>query len=239
MRRPDHGVAHQQQGTLLAVLLAAALLGSARPAAAADSAPAAPAQPEVEAGYGVSLGIAYALAPLAAFGLGGALSRAGFTDEVAVGVAAPLFLAPAAVHLHEGTPYRALGSLASMLGLTFGGMVLGAGGGYLENKIRCDPERDSECDDRGIGTTIAGAVVGVIVGYTSNAILDVALNSSAPEPEVAEPAPEPRAVPRAASIWLAPVNSSAGRDPSAPQHGSASARSAAPDGLVVGVTLSL
>jgi hypothetical protein len=225
---------------LLAALLGAALLGSARPSAAADAAPATAARSEAQGSYGVPLGIAYALAPLAAFGIGGAVSRSGFSDEVAVGVAAPLFLAPAGVHVYEGAPQRAVLSLGSMLGLTFAGMMLGAGAGYLENQIRCDPERDSECEDRGIGTTILGGAIGVIVGYASNAVLDVALNSSAPEPSLAELAPEPRATPRAARVWFAPVNSNAGRDHQrAAQQASASANSPGPDGLVVGLTLSL
>ena len=117
-------------------------------------------------------------------------------------------------------------------------MILGGAAGYLENQISCDPDRDSECNDRGIGTTILGAAIGVVVGYASNAILDVALNSSAPEPAVAEPAPEPRAAARAASVWLAPVHSSAGRDQETAQQ-SASAKSPAFAGLVVGLTLSL
>jgi hypothetical protein len=181
----------------------------------------------------VPLGIAYALAPLAAFGIGGALSKSGFSDEVAVAVAAPLFLAPAGVHVYEGAPDRGVRSLGSMLGLTFAGLMLGAGAGYLENQIRCDPERDSECDDRGIGTTILGGAIGVMVGYASSAILDVALNSSAPEPA------EPRATPRAASVWFTPVNSSSGREQAAPQQPSVSAKSPGPDGLVIGLTLSL
>jgi hypothetical protein len=238
MRRPDHGVAHRQHSPLIAALLAAALLGSARPAAAAEAPAATPARAQAQGGYGLPLGLAYALAPLASFGIGGALSRAGFPDEVAVGVAAPLFLAPAGVHLYEGNANRAVGSVASMLGLTFAGVLLGAGAGYLENQINCDPERDSECQDRGIGTTILGAGIGVVVGYASNAILDVALNSSAPEPGLAEPAPEPRAAPRAASIWLAPVNSSAGREPKTVQAVS-SAKAPGPDGLVIGLALSL
>jgi hypothetical protein len=232
MRRPDHSVAQRQHGTRIAALLAAALLGSARPAAAADGPGATPARSEDRGGYGVPLGIAYALAPLAAFGIGGALSEAGASDDLAIGVAAPLFLAPAGVHMYHGEPGRAVGSLGSMLGLTLVGTILGTGAGYLENQIRCDPEQDSECNDRGIGSMILGSAIGVVVGYTSNAILDVALNSSAPEP--AEPAPEPRA----ASVWLAPVNSSAGREQKAAQQ-SASARSPSFDGLVVGLTLSL
>jgi hypothetical protein len=171
--------------------------------------------------------------PGSPFGIGGALSRAGFSDEVAVAVAAPLFLAPAGVHMYEGAANRAVGSVGSMVGLTFAGMMLGAGAGYLENQINCDPERDSECQDRGIGTTILGAGIGVIVGYASNAILDVALNSSAPTPPVAEPAP------RAASLWLAPVNSGAGREQRATQQASASAKSPGPDGLVIGLALAL
>ena len=238
MRCPGHGVAQRQQGVLLAALLGAALLGSARPATAADATPVAPARSEAK-GYGVPLGFAYALAPLAAFGIGGALSRAEFSDEVAVGVAAPMFLAPAGVHLYEGAPNRALVSLGSMLGLTFAGMMLGAGGGYLENQINCDPERNSECDDRGIGTTIMGAAVGVVVGYASSAILDVALNSSAPAPAQPQPASEPRATTSAASVWFVPVNSSAGHDRGAARPASASAKSSGPDGLVVGLTLSL
>lgn len=238
MRRPDHGVAHRQHSPLIAALLAATLLGSARPAVAADAPAATPARPEQKGGYGVALGLAYALAPLASFAIGGALSRAGFPDETAVGVAAPLFLAPAGVHLYEGAPGRALGSVGSMVGLTFAGTMLGAGAGYLENQINCDTERHSECEDRGIGTTIMGAAIGVVVGYASNAILDVALNSSAPEPAVDEPAPEARATPRAASIWLAPVNSSAGRDQKTAQ-ALASAKAPGPDGLLIGLALSL
>lgn len=238
MRRPDHAVARRQHSPLIAALLAAALLGSARPAAAADAPAATPARSQEKGGYGLALGLAYALAPLGSFAIGGALSRAGFPDETAVGVAAPLFLAPAGVHLYEGAPGRALGSVGSMVGLTFAGMMLGAGAGYLENQIRCDPERDSECQDRGIGTTILGAAIGVVVGYAGNAILDVALNSSAPEPAAAEPPPEPRAKPRAASLWLAPVNSSAGRDQKT-LPASASAKAPGPDGLVIGVALSL
>ncbi|HEU4579837.1 MAG TPA: hypothetical protein VFS67_16370 [Polyangiaceae bacterium] len=240
VRRRDHGVAQQQQRASLAALLAAALLGFARPAAAAEPAPSGAARAEAKTGYGVPLTFAYVLAPLAAFGLGGAISEAGFSDETAVGVAAPLFLAPAGVHLHEGTADRALISLGSMVGLTFGGLLLGAGAGYLENEINCDPERDSECQDRGIGTTIAGGVVGVIVGYTSSAILDVALNSSALEPPAesapAEPAPAQRTR-RAASLWFTPVNSGTSRDPLAAPRASGSNK--APDGLVVGVALSL
>src|SRR5699024_9353640 len=76
MRRLDHGVAQRQHGAL-SVALFAALLGSARSAAATDGPRAAPARSDEPAGYGVPLGIAYALAPLAAFGIGGALSRAG------------------------------------------------------------------------------------------------------------------------------------------------------------------
>lgn len=235
MRRLDHGVAQRQHGTrvaalLTAALLTAALLGSARSAAAADGAGATPARSEEQGGYGLPLGIAYALAPFAAFGIGGALSGWGSSDEAAIAAAAPLFLAPAAVHVYEGAPGRAVGALGSMLGLTFAGTILGAGAGYLENQISCDPERDSECNDRGIGTTILGSAIGVVVGYASNAILDVALNSSAPEPAVAEPA---RAA-LAASVWLAPVNGSAGRDQQA-----ARAKPPAFAGLVVGLALSL
>jgi len=235
MRRPDHGVARRQHSPRIAALLAAALLGSARPAAAADATPATASPPAERGGYGGPLGIAYALAPLASFGIGGALSSAGFSDEVAIGVAAPLFLAPAGVHLYEGAPGRAVGSLGSMLGLTFAGTILGAGGGYLENQIRCDPERDSECADRGIGTTILGAAIGVVIGYASNAVLDVVLNSDEPVPALAEPAPPPLA----ASVWLAPVNSGAGREQRAAQEASASAPSPAPDGLLIGLALSL
>jgi hypothetical protein len=132
------------------------------------------------------------------------------------------------VHLAKGTPERAGISVMSMFGLTAGGLFAGAGAGYLENKISCDPDQNSECADRGIGTLIIGAAVGSIVGYLTSAVIDVGFRSSAPEADEAAPRERVAAKP-AAQVWVAPL-SAPRRQGSAATHG---------DGLMLGLTLQL
>jgi hypothetical protein len=206
------------------------------PAVAADEAPAVPpaAAPAADRhGYAATLGISYALAPLFALGIGGLLSKEGASDEIAVAVAGTMFLAPAGVHLYEGAAERALLSLLSMVGLTFAGTLAGGGVGYLENQLSCDPEQNSECQDRGTGTTILGAVIGTFVGYTSSAVLDVALGSSDPAERAAEPST------RTAQLWLQPLLSDVARTGNPAPSRSASAKPLAADGLLIGLTLGM
>jgi len=242
--RVRHGVAQRQQARWAWAALGALalLLGRAAPASAGEpaAAPAAAAPVDPERSYALPLGAAYAIAPFLAFGIGGLLSEAEASDNVAVAVAAPMFLAPAAVHLYQGASDRVAVSLVSMVGVTFAGTLAGGVVGYLENQIVCDPEQDSECQDRGIGTTILGAAIGTVVGYASSAVLDVVLRSSTPGQSAPAPsAPEQGARAGSAQLWLAPLGTDAARSRSAAVRRSPSANPLAADGLMIGVTLRL
>jgi hypothetical protein len=242
--RVRHGVVQRQQARwALAALGALAIpLGWAAPAGASESAaaPAAAAPVDPDRSYALPLGAAYAIGPLLAFGIGGLLSEAEASDNVAVAVAAPMFLAPAAVHLYQGASDRVAVSLVSMVGVTFAGTLAGGVAGYLENQIVCDPEQDSECQDRGTGTTILGAAIGTIVGYATSAVLDVALRSSTPgQSAPAHGAPEQAARAGSARLWLAPLGTDEARSRSAAVRRSPSANPLAADGLMIGLTLRL
>jgi hypothetical protein len=232
-----HSVAggqHVGRATLAAVTqlsLLALALGAASPAAATENAasvalPAAPAKPASD--YPGVLSVAYLVAPLFALAVGGGLSEVGASDEVAVAAASTMFLAPMAVHLYHGTSDRSVISLVSMAGITLAGALAGGVVGHFGNTLTCDPNQDSECDDRGIGTTIGGAVIGSMLGYVASAVLDVAFRSSAPEATLSA---------GAAQVWLAPLG------PSSALADRATRRSAAPrpleEGLLMGVTLRL
>jgi hypothetical protein len=171
---------------------------------------------------------AYIVAPLLAGAIGGALAEVETDDFTAVLAGSTAFFIPMGVHLAKGTPERAGISVMSMCGLTVGGLFAGAGAGYLENKISCDPDQNSECADRGIGTLIIGAAVGSIVGYLTSAVIDVGFRSSAPEADEAAPRKQAAAKP-AAQVWVAPL-SAPRRQGSAATHG---------DGLMLGLTLQL
>jgi hypothetical protein len=215
----------------VARLAASSLVLGSSAAAAAAAPPLAPpaAATPAEGSYPGTLTVAYVAAPLLALAIGGALSEVEASDEVAVALAGTMFLAPMGVHLYHRADERAALSLLSMIGLTLGGTLVGAGAGYLENQLSCDPAQDSECQDRGIGTTIAGAVIGSMVGYVASAVLDVSLRSSAPETDLSA---------ATAQIWIAPARS-ATRSAELAVTGRGAGRAPLGDGILIGVTLRL
>lgn len=173
---------------------------------------------------------AYVVAPLFALAIGGGLSELEASDTLAVAAASTMFLAPMAVHLLHDQGDRALLALASLLGITFAGTIAGGGLGYLENEIDCDPDQNSECADRAIGTTIVGAALGSMVGYVTSAVLDVSLRSSAPE------APSNSASLR---LWLVPARAESGSNTPSVQLRAAAPNPLGVDGLLMGMTLRL
>jgi hypothetical protein len=192
------------------VLASSSVASSAEP----SPTPSRPAASRADGSYAGTLGASYLVAPLLALAVGGGLSELEASDELAVLAGGTMFLAPMGVHLYHQRADRAGLALGSMFGITLGAAVSGGVLGYVENVIACDPDRESECADRGIGTIIVGAVIGSGVGYVTSAVLDVAFRSSAPEA-----APN---APPAAQFWLVPSR--------------AAASPVSADGLLVGVT---
>jgi hypothetical protein len=228
-------------GALLLQLAWAPAASAGEPSAQPPPAPAVVA----ERSYAVQLGAAYTIAPLLALGIGGLLSKAEASDEVAVAAASTMFLAPAAVHLYEDRSDHVALSLISMVGITFGGVLLGGAAGHYGNQLLCDPDQNSECDDHGIGVMIEGAVIGGFVGYIGSAVLDIVLRSSTPAQSTSEPSAvekrvaDQRSPAGSATLWLEPVSSAGVRGglPAARRPGGANPLAA--DGLVIGLRMSL
>lgn len=181
-------------------------------------------EPESKAeSYALSLTIAYLLAPGLALAAGGGLSELEVSDGVAVLGGAAMFVLPAGVHLYNSDGRRAGVSFATMLGMTFAGVLTGGVTGYLIGSRGCEGNEDSDACNRRIGTTIIGAAVGGVVGYVGHAIWDVAARSDVPK------TPETSAH-GAPLVWFYPSLSRRA------EHGQ---RATELDGFQLGITLSL
>jgi hypothetical protein len=173
--------------------------------------------------YALPLGLAYVLAPGLALAAGGGLSELEVDDGFAVLGGAVMFTLPAGAHLYNGRAEQAGISLASMVGITAGGFLVGGILGWVIGSRGCEGNSDSDECNRRLETTPVGAAIGGTLGYVGHAIWDVAAHSDVPTAADAPKRAEPL-------LWFYPTLSSSDRD--------AEGRTKL-DGFQAGVSLSL
>ena len=165
------------------------------------------------------------VAPLLAVAVGGGISQLTKRDEISVSGGCLMSLLPASVHAAHGNAGQGLGSFFGLVGVTLGGLVVGAIVGGLITSETCTSDSSDGCDFSAIPGIIGGSLIGGVGGYVGFAIYDVSANAY----HVSEP---PAAAALGPQLWLNPI-------PARAEHAGAGNAHAPWTGLQLGLTVQM